>query len=177
MMWFGLKKDRIKQNRIFLPIIFLLAVIIFDQWTKLLASNFLTKGDEVSLFNSFFKFSLVKNYGGFLGVIDHLPESWRFFLLTVCVSVLLIFCLLYLLGFNKTTPRYDIPLVFVIGGGIGNLVDRLVHNGGVTDFLSIGVGSFRTGIFNLADVSILIGSFILGYTFFSSPSIKDQTRG
>ncbi len=175
-MWFNLKKDRQRQNRIVLPIIFLLAVIIMDQWTKFLAVIFLTKDNEVLFFSSFFKFSLVQNHGGFLGVIDNLSETWRFFLLIVCVSVLLIICLLYLLGFNKTTPRYDIPLALVIGGGIGNLVDRLLHNGGVTDFLSIGIGNFRTGIFNLADVSILIGSFILGYAFFSSPSRNDQPR-
>ena len=135
----------------------------------------MTKGDEVTLFNSFFKFTLIQNHGGFLGVVNDFPENWRFFLLTVCVSVLLIGCLFYLLGFNKTTPRYDIPLALVIGGGIGNLLDRLLHNGGVTDFLSIGIGNFRTGIFNLADISILIGSFILGYIFFSSPSRNAST--
>ena len=173
-MWFDLKKNRTKQTRILSPVIFIMAVVVFDQWTKLLAGSFLTKGVEVTFFSNFFKFTLVQNYGGFLGIIANLPESWRFFLLTVCVSMLLIICLGYLLWSDKTTPHYDLPLALVIGGGIGNLVDRLLHNGGVTDFLSIGVGSFRTGIFNLADVSILIGSFILGYTFFSSPPINDQ---
>jgi signal peptidase II len=59
--------------------------------------------------------------------------------------------------------------VFVVGGGISNLVDRLLYDDGVIDFLSIGVGSFRTGIFNLADVYILVGSFVIGCSFFSSP--------
>ncbi len=175
-MWLNPKKKWTGQSRILLPVIFLLTVIVSDQWTKFLAGSFLTKGDDVIVFNSFLKFTLVQNHGGFLGIIDNLPEAWRFFLLTVCVSVLLIGCLGYLLGCNKSTPRYDLPLSLVIGGGLGNLVDRMLHNGGVTDFLSIGVGSFRTGIFNLADVSILIGSFILGYTFFSSPAIDDQAR-
>lgn len=169
-MWFDPKKERSRQNRILLPIIFLLAVIGMDQWTKFLAGSLLTASAEVPLFHGFFKFTLVTNHGGFLGVIATLPATWRFFLLTVCVSVLLVGCLLYLFGMTKRTSRYDIPLAFVTGGGIGNLVDRLLHNGGVTDFLSIGVGTFRTGIFNLADVAILIGSFILGYIFFSSPS-------
>jgi signal peptidase II len=60
--------------------------------------------------------------------------------------------------------------VFVIGGGISNLLDRLIQDGGVTDFLSVGFGEFRTGIFNLADVYILLGSFILGYYIFSTPT-------
>jgi signal peptidase II len=49
---------------------------------------------------------------------------------------------------------------FVIGGGIGNIYDRLVY-GTVTDFLHIDFGIFQTGIFNLADVSILTGVFIV----------------
>ncbi|MDO8994488.1 MAG: signal peptidase II, partial [Daejeonella sp.] len=49
---------------------------------------------------------------------------------------------------------------FVIGGGTGNLYDRIVH-GSVTDFLHLDLGLFQTGIFNLADVSIMIGMFII----------------
>jgi signal peptidase II len=52
---------------------------------------------------------------------------------------------------------------------MSNLVDRLLFEGGVIDFLSIGIGGFRTGIFNLADVYILVGSFVIGCYFFSSP--------
>jgi signal peptidase II len=84
------------------------------------------------------------------------------------VSFLLLGCLVYLFCSHQRTARYDMPLVFVVGGGMSNLLDRLLHDGGVTDFLSIGIGNFRTGIFNLADVYILIGSFVLGYYLLSS---------
>jgi signal peptidase II len=49
---------------------------------------------------------------------------------------------------------------FVIGGGIGNVFDRIVY-GSVTDFLHINFGFFQTGIFNLADLSIMTGVFII----------------
>jgi signal peptidase II len=52
---------------------------------------------------------------------------------------------------------------FVIGGGIGNMIDRILH-GSVTDFLHLKIGSFQTGIFNMADVSIMIGMAFLIYT-------------
>ena len=54
----------------------------------------------------------------------------------------------------------QIGMCFLIGGGIGNIIDRLLY-GSVTDFLHIDFGLFRTGIFNLADVSIMIGIGIL----------------
>lgn len=169
-MSLGQKNSRIRQNGVLVPFIFILIVISADQWTKFLAVKFLTTNDELTFLNSFFTFTLIRNHGGFLGVVNNLPENGRFFLLTLCVSVLLFGCLVYLLGCKNKTARYDIPLAFVTGGGVGNLLDRLLHNGGVLDFLSIGFGNFRTGIFNLADLAILIGSFVLGYTFFTSPS-------
>ena len=54
----------------------------------------------------------------------------------------------------------QIGMCFLIGGGIGNIIDRLLY-GSVTDFLHIDFGLFRTGIFNLADVSIMVGIGIL----------------
>ncbi len=173
-MWLNRKTNQIRKNGGLRPLIFLLIVIITDQYTKFLAGKILVTTGEVTYLNSFFKFTFIQNYGGFLGVVNNFSESSRFFLLTICVSVLLLGCLLYLFSFNRKTYRYDMPLAFVTGGGAGNLLDRLLHNGGVTDFVSLGVGNFRTGIFNLADISILIGSFILGYTFFSSSSVQKQ---
>lgn len=173
-MWLKQKINQIRQNGVLLPVTFLLVVVIADQYTKFLAEKFLATAGEVTYLNSFFKFTFIQNYGGFLGVVNNFSANSRFFLLTICVSVLLLACLLYLLGFTRKTFRYNIPLALVTGGGAGNLLDRLLHSGGVIDFLSVGVGNFRTGIFNLADVSILIGSFILGYTFFSSPTAQEQ---
>jgi signal peptidase II len=161
--------NHIKQNRELLPLLLLLVTIGIDQYTKFLAGRLLEAAEEISFLNSFLKFTLIKNHGGFLGIVHNLPENVRFFLLNICVAFLLLGCLVYLFALKKRTARYDMPLVFVTGGGISNLLDRLLHNGGVTDFLSIGVGNHRTGIFNLADVYILIGSFILGYSLFSSP--------
>jgi len=58
-----------------------------------------------------------------------------------------------------------VGLCFVIGGWVGNLFDRVLY-GSVTDFLFIKVGIFETGIFNLADVSIMTGMFLIFLQFF-----------
>ncbi len=59
--------------------------------------------------------------------------------------------------------NFAIPFAFIIGGGIGNLYDRILY-GSVTDFLHMDFQLFRTGIFNMADVSIMIGVFWLMFT-------------
>jgi signal peptidase II len=156
--------NRSRQKTKIVPFIILLITISTDQYTKLLARRVLEPSSEISFFNNFINFSLIKNHGGFLGIVSQLPEKIQFFLLNICVSGLLLCCLAYLFVYKNSTTRYDIILAAIVGGGVSNLLDRLLHNGGVTDFLSIGVGNLRTGIFNLADVYILIGSFVLGYS-------------
>jgi signal peptidase II len=52
-------------------------------------------------------------------------------------------------------------LALVAGGGISNLIDRLLYNGRVTDFLNVGIGGVRTGIFNVADMAIMAGALLL----------------
>ena len=50
-----------------------------------------------------------------------------------------------------------IALALIAAGGFGNLIDRVLYDGRVTDFLNLGVGSLRTGIFNIADAVEVIG--------------------
>lgn len=53
----------------------------------------------------------------------------------------------------------------VLSGGAGNFEDRLLHHGRVIDFMNLGIGSLRTGIFNVADVCITIGVIVLAVEF------------
>jgi signal peptidase II len=59
-----------------------------------------------------------------------------------------------------STARF-VALALIAGGGISNLIDRLLYDGRVTDFLNVGIGALRTGIFNLADMVILAGALLL----------------
>jgi signal peptidase II len=65
-----------------------------------------------------------------------------------------------------------IGLCFIIGGGVGNLFDRILY-GSVTDFLYVKFGIFQTGIFNMADVSIMAGLFIILLQVFMK---RDRTQ-
>ena len=144
----------------------LFLTICCDQLSKYLARRILHASQEISLLNGLVKFSLVQNDGGFLGMVSDLPPGFRFFFLNICVSLILIACLVYLVRFSAKSPSILIPLAFITGGGLSNLLDRLICGGGVTDFMRIGTGVLQTGIFNLADVFILFGSFFLGFHLF-----------
>jgi signal peptidase II len=61
---------------------------------------------------------------------------------------------------------------FIAGGGLGNLIDRLAFDGRVRDFLNLGIGGLRTGVFNAADLSIVIGCLILAARAFLPPAAR-----
>ncbi len=149
-----------------ISLFFLLIVgISIDQLSKYIAIQVLSDRETLTLLWGILEFSLVYNSGGFLSIMGGLPEALRFFLLTICVGIILLACLYYLFIYSGNNWRYSLPLSWVTAGGCSNLLDRLLYEEGVVDYLSVGIGSFRTGIFNLADMYILIGSFCLGYLF------------
>jgi signal peptidase II len=59
-----------------------------------------------------------------------------------------------------------LAILLFIAGGIGNLIDRMMHNGTVVDFINVGIGPLRTGIFNIADITIMGGAALLLFTTF-----------
>lgn len=153
-----------KQFRFITVILIWLAGLSIDQLTKFLAKSHLEEAGTKSFLSDSLRFQYVENHGGFLGYLNIIPEPFRFYLLTIGVGLLLLF-FIYLLVTTTSLSSSNIFLTAcIISGGSGNLLDRLIHDGGVIDFMSIGIGQMRTGIFNFADVLILICSFILGYS-------------
>lgn len=151
-------------------IIFVLGLTV-DQISKTLARSYLAGNDVISLLNGCLEFRYVENSEGFLGYLHFLPQEVRLQLLTTGVALLLIVLGYLLFRQNTLSLRQYIAGSLILTGGTGNLADRLLHSGGVIDFMVIGIGSFRTGIFNVGDVSILAGSFYLGCSLanFSRP--------
>jgi signal peptidase II len=132
-----------------------------DQVSKSAARALLVSGVTQSLFADLLRLQLVQNPGSFLSLGASLPTTWRFILFTGAVAVLLL-GLLYAALFARRLDRVRfLALTLVAGGGISNLIDRLVFEGRVTDFLNVGFGSLRTGIFNVADMMILAGALLI----------------
>ena len=99
-----------------------------------------------------------ENPGAFLGMGDEWSDLTRFLVFTAATSLFLIFVAWTTLRHTDIHRIELIAVSLIIGGGIGNLIDRIMREGGrVVDFMNLGIGSLRTGIFNVADVALTLG--------------------
>ena len=116
--------------------------------------------EEISLMNNYLTLTKIENKGAFFSLGHSLPQPIKLLLLTILPMVGLGLAFVYLLTKRSLSNMAIVGICFVIGGGIGNIYDRLVY-GSVTDFLHINFVIFQTAIFNLADVSIITGVFAI----------------
>lgn len=131
-----------------------------DQVSKVIARKNIAPYEQIDIIKDRFTLTLVENTGAFLSAGSNLPNAVRIIILTVLPIIVLGYGLWFLYS-NKHIPRLmQIGICFLIGGGIGNIYDRVVY-GSVTDFLHMDFILFRTGIFNMADVSIMVGIGLL----------------
>ena len=143
----------------------LLAAIIFlnigcDQATKQVAQNHLTFGDEIAYFGGVFKLMYAENQGAFLSIGDDLPFEIRHLLLVIVPVCLLVFLFFYTFFSTQINSPQAFAFSFILGGGISNVFDRMAH-GKVVDFMHLSLGNLQTGIFNMADVAIMFGLFLM----------------
>lgn len=131
--------------------------IACDQISKVLVREHVEVRVETQLIGDTFIMTNVENSGAFLGLGSDLDPTVKLIVLLILPVVVLALALRYVLT-NKQLDQWTIVgLSFVIGGGIGNIYDRIMY-GSVTDFFHIDLGGvFRTGIFNMADVSVMVG--------------------
>jgi signal peptidase II len=131
-----------------------------DQVSKSMVRERLDKHERVKLAGDYFIMTRVENTGAFLSMGNSLPVPLRILLLSVLPALVMAYGLYFLFTKRSLSWATMLGLCFIIGGGIGNLYDRIVY-GSVTDFLHMDFVIFRTGIFNMADVSIMIGTFLI----------------
>jgi signal peptidase II len=114
----------------------------------------------VSLLGDTVRLELAHNAGAFLGLGAALPARVRAHLFTWGVG-LVVLCALLAAFLARTPSRTAVAAALAGAGGLGNLWDRIATGGWVVDFLNLGVGPLRTGIFNVADVSLMAAIAIL----------------
>jgi signal peptidase II len=140
-------------------LIVIAAIVLLDQWTKHLAvTHLMPRHMPHEVIGDVFRFTLTFNPGAAFGM--HLGDAsrWVFTVLTLLI-------LGFLVRLYAGTPRIDTALrlsvAVVIGGALGNLVDRLHSAAGVVDFIDIGVGDVRFWTFNVADTAVSLGAICL----------------
>jgi signal peptidase II len=132
---------------------FLIALIVFliDQGTKYLIATRLELAEQIPVIKDFFLITSHRNRGAAFGILE--GQQWFFIVITVIVVAGIVW---YLNKARKTRKLLPTALALVLGGAIGNFLDRIL-NGEVVDFLMFNFGSYTFPIFNVADSCIVVG--------------------
>ena len=140
-------------------ILFIIALVFLDFYTKELALSNLDKFQPKETFFPLIDLLLIYNSGIAFGIFDGKGAYVSYFLLilTFLISIYLIWLI-----YNEENFKKKIGLSFVTGGAFGNIFDRLV-DGKVTDFLHLEIMNFSFFVFNLADLFITIGAILIIY--------------
>lgn len=131
-----------------------------DQLSKRIVRRTINDHEEIAIVKGHLTLTKVENKGAFLSLGHALPQELKTVLLAVIPLLALAIAIVYLLINDRITYLRVAGICFLVGGGLGNILDRLFY-GSVTDFLHLQYGRFQTGIFNLADVSIVIGLVLI----------------
>lgn len=151
-----------KLNRILTLLVVLIFCVGCDQATKMIARQTLATAPMQEYAGGFFRFVYAENPGAFLSLGATLSESARFWIFIVIAALLLVGVGVFALQFSQRTPLLvAVALALVLGGGLGNLIDRIIYDGHVVDFMQIGFPRLRTGVFNVADMAITTGVLIM----------------
>lgn len=136
-----------------------------DRITKGLANTHLMNKPTVSYLNNTVQLTYVENTGAAMSLGDGLSKTTAFWLLSILPLAFLVFLSVYTIREAKEMNAMKVfSFALVISGGLGNIIDRLLYDRHVTDFMVIGTDKIRTGVFNFADVCVSAGA--IGLLFF-----------
>ena len=140
------------KNKVYLTSVI---VLLIDQIVKLLIKTNMNLNEEISIIPNFFSIQYLKNTGAAFSILENQT------ILLAITSIICISVIIYYLKKeeNLTTAMY-LSFGMVLGGILGNLIDRIVYQG-VIDFLSFQIFNYNFPVFNIADIGITIGVLLL----------------
>jgi len=151
-------------------IILVLLNIGCDQISKKIVRKNVEDTAYIEVIDNHFFLTNVENTGAMLGFGQHLSPILKIIFLQVIPVIVLFILLFRILRKSDMDKWLTVAFACVIGGGIGNLIDRIAH-GSVTDFFLIKLGFLKTGIFNMADVSVTMGVVLLLFLSFRTKKL------
>ena len=154
------RRHRVALLSLYLALPSILCVVL-DQILKAVAREHLRNEPPILLLGGIVELLYGRNPGAFLGLGADLPAWARFWIFTVLVGSGLAVMLIVAITSPSLTRSLAIGVALTVGGGLGNLIDRLRFDGAVIDYIRIGIGRLRTGVFNLADVALIIGLVLI----------------
>ena len=137
-----------------------LLVLIIDQWTKWLAETKLTFQEPVSVIEPILNWTLAYNYGAAFSFLAD-AGGWQKWFFSGLALLMSLFLITYLLKAPRQAKLLSLGLALVLGGAVGNLIDRLLH-GHVIDFIHVHYAdAWHYPIFNIADMGISVGVVLI----------------
>ena len=138
-----------------ISVLIAIAVIAIDLISKFLAVRFIKPIGSVSVIDGILDFTYVENRGMAFGALQ--DARWIFIsvsLIVICIISLMIW------KYHSRSKTFDLTLGLILGGGIGNMIDRIVL-GYVVDFVDFCAFDFWKWVFNIADAAICVGTALL----------------
>jgi signal peptidase II len=146
----------------------LVSCIGCDQVTKQLAVAQLKGQPARTYWGGTVRLEYAENPGAFLGLGGELPPAARWGAMVVCNGIITAVIFTLLVARRRVSLSAFAAAALLLAGALGNLIDRVRCDGLVIDFMNLGVGPLRTGIFNVADVAITAGAICLAVTSFAA---------
>jgi len=147
-------------------VVLLAVIVVVDQATKVIVDRSMALYQSIAIVDGFFSLTYVRNTGAAFGIFAGSAEIFRrpFLIVVSLVAIGFIFTMLRRLPDNE--KGLITALAFIVGGAIGNLIDRLIY-GEVIDFLDCYLGSYHWPAFNVADSFITIGVGLTIYCLYN----------
>jgi signal peptidase II len=144
-----------------LPVLFGIAaaVLALDYGTKQWATRALAGSAPVQVLGELVRFTYVRNSGVAFGLGAGLPFPYYLFSIAAVAAIVYLFLRRRVAG-----PGRRVALALILGGALGNLVDR-VRTGQVVDFIDIGWGRWHWPVFNVADSAVSVGVVLFALTW------------
>lgn len=143
--------------------------VMVDQISKHLVATHLSPGDRWTVLDGWFQIRFITNPGGLFGLFRNLPAAWRVALFNIVPLLASVGLLVFLLRTPATQRVLRTGLALILGGAVGNLIDRL-RWGHVIDFLDVYWKNHHWPAFNAADTAICIGVGLILLDAFKSPA-------
>ena len=146
------------RNHYFWPCLIALIVLVLDQASKAWVMASIPPDSVVVIIPGFFNLVDIRNRGAAFGFLNRSDIEWQFWLF-LAATIIAVWAIFALLRGAKKQPWLCLGLGLILGGSIGNMIDRLRFRA-VVDFLDFYMGSWHWPAFNVADMAICAGAFL-----------------
>lgn len=147
-------------TKIFIGLLLIACNISCDQITKKQVRKRIEMHEQISIVKNNFILTNVENTGAALSFGQQFSPVVKLIIFQIIPILVLVYLFFYIIQKVPVKSLHFIAITFIIGGGIGNIIDRILYQS-VTDFMYLEAGTLHTGIFNMADVSVTLGAITL----------------